>query len=301
MKRKPVRVRRSPHHPAMLESMTGFAEVSARHDNVFITVSLKSVNSKNLRISTSGNKQCLEIEKRAYQMIREQFARGSISLTTHISHDPLSPSSLKALSSIFSNIPEDFTPLTFEGGSLLRALQHTDIPGGLSDDVIESVTGLIRKSVKELKASRKEEGNKLAGELIPRAGIVKDFAEELTRRQPEIDDLLQKELERSVNELLKITGSSVDRSDLARECAIRLEKADIREETDRLLFHIETLIDTVTSEDDVVGKKLDFICQELHREVNTLGVKAKDTSIVSKTVTVKTEIEKLREQIQNVQ
>ena len=285
----------------MLESMTGFAEDSAHHENVLITVSLKSVNSRNLRISTSCNKQCMALEDKAYRIIREYFSRGSVSIMIHIDSDPLSQSSIQTLADKIKELPEELNPVSVEAGSLLRALRHVEDKYDLPEESVASISSIIETTAEKLRQCRREEGEKLSEEFIPRALSIKEFAEKLKEKQPEIHKALQKELEQSLNDLLEMTGSRVDKDDLARELAIRLDKVDIREEIDRLLVHIDSFIETVQSSDTVVGKKLDFLCQELHREINTLGVKVKDTSIILETVTIKTEIEKIREQVQNVQ
>jgi len=281
--------------------MTGFSETSLLHEKGSVTVSLKSVNSKNIRIHTSCNKQCIEIEKVAYDLVREHFSRGSISVMIHISLTALPDSSLKTLADTVRNLPDDLSPVTIEAGSILRELRYTESPEKLPEDLHEPAAACMQDAVKELKRSRTSEGEKLIDTIIPRALAVKDFAEKMDAKHPKIHEQLRVELEQSLNELLEITGLRVDKGDLARELAIRIEKADIREEIDRIRLHISSFIDTVESSDTVVGKKLDFICQELHREINTLGVKVKDASVAAETVTVKTEIEKIREQVQNVQ
>jgi uncharacterized protein YicC (UPF0701 family) len=284
----------------MLESMTGFSEASDRSDRFLIQVSIKSVNGKFLNISTKCNRQCLKIEEDAYRILKSEFRRGTITVMITLKADPLSSINFESLSGKLGEIPEEFQPVTAELGSLIRAVSGGTEQEEISKADITRASSLLETCARKLRESRQAEGAELEKEILMLLDRIETVSGNIREQAPEIEENLKQKLTASVNELIG-PDSRIEEADIAREIALRCEKADIREETERIAIHIQAFRNTVAETGEAAGKKLNFLCQELHREVNTLGVKIMETSFASPVIDLKTDIEKLKEQIQNVE
>lgn len=286
----------------MLESMTGFAEVFNTENDFSVRISIKSVNGKSLHIHTALNRQCLPIEEGAYAAIKSNFHRGTISALITITKKDFLP--LKHIDDILTKVkelPERLLPVSVEIGSILRAARTGSDIDDTPPAVRKIILAQIHQCVMELKESRKAEGEKLTQEVLPIAKGIKKEISRIKEALPELEKEVITNLTSTINSFLKENDVMVDESDLAREIAVRCEKTDVKEEVERSLIHIDSLIETVEKNNGPVGKKLDFICQELYREVSTLGVKIKNTGYSSMIIDLKTDIERIREQVQNVQ
>ncbi len=283
----------------MLESMTGFSESSDRSGSHLIQVSFKSVNGKFLNISIKCNRQCIRIEEEAYRVLKSSFERGTITAVITLKADPLSTIRFDSLAEKIRDIPEEFQPVNAEIGSLVRAVSGNTEQDDIPDDVIERTSVLIRSCAEQLRQSRQKEGAELEAEINLLLDRIDAGVSTIRESSSDIEKRLRTRLTDSINELLG-PQLQLNEADLAKEIALRCEKADIREETERLMIHIKSFRDTINA-NEASGKKLNFLCQELHREINTMGVKIMDTSFASEIIDLKTDIEKLKEQVQNVQ
>ena len=150
----------------------------------------------------------------------------------------------------------------------------------------------------ELVRSRKEEGEALLKDISERISLVHSYVDEIDRRRTAFTASAKDKLNERLKEFLG--GMQMDETRLIQETAVLIERTDITEEVVRIRSHLRQFNDVIRS-DDAIGKKLDFILQELRREINTIGSKANDFEISSHVVEVKHELEKIREQVQNLQ
>ena len=145
---------------------------------------------------------------------------------------------------------------------------------------------------------RETEGEKLKADVLARAGIILDNVAYIEQRSPEtVKQYSEKLLERMRNVLADV---QVDESRILTEAAIYADKVAVAEETVRLRSHIEQL-DSMLNSNEAIGRKLDFLVQEINREANTIGSKAQDVDIARRVIDIKAEVEKIREQIQNIE
>ena len=158
----------------------------------------------------------------------------------------------------------------------------------------------IDTAIDNVIAMRKAEGNNIYQDLVARINLLREQLGKIEQRALQVPVEAQKRINDRINELLKEHGSIIDPERLAQEIAIFADKTNITEEIVRLKSHFEQFIKTIQSR-QAVGRKLDFLVQELNREVNTIASKANDFTITTVAVDMKSEIEKIREQIQNVE
>jgi uncharacterized protein (TIGR00255 family) len=163
---------------------------------------------------------------------------------------------------------------------------------------IDTLYNVFHRASADLEAMRIREGELIAQDVMHRIGQLHTMNNEIKALVPEEVVRLQEKLTERISTMLK--DETIDSNRILQEAAIMAEKSDISEEVNRIENHIRQFIDILDS-DTVIGRKLDFLLQEIHREVNTLAYKANDYSIAKLVVEMKTEIEKIREQIQNIQ
>jgi uncharacterized protein (TIGR00255 family) len=162
----------------------------------------------------------------------------------------------------------------------------------------QQVLQAVKSACASLKAMRIREGEALAKDLITRVEILKDYVKEIGQRAPQVVEDYRKRLHQRLQDFLSEGVLNADR--IAAEAAIFAERSDIQEELTRLNSHLDQFLHTL-SQPEPVGRRLDFLLQEMNREVNTIGSKANDQRIGSRVVDCKSELEKMREQVQNIE
>ena len=167
-----------------------------------------------------------------------------------------------------------------------------------SDEIFKALAYVVEEACKNFVESREREGSHLYKDINDKLDFINGIVEEIEKRSPEIIKEYRTKIENKVAELLGDT--KIDESVLATEITIFADKVCVDEETVRLHSHINSMRETL-SKDEPIGRKLDFISQELNRESNTILSKANDVEVSSKAIDLKTEIEKIREQIQNIE
>jgi uncharacterized protein (TIGR00255 family) len=166
------------------------------------------------------------------------------------------------------------------------------------DEIWDTLNHAIGSSLQELMDMRVREGQKLASDILQRAEYIRSIVKFIEERSPEVVKDYKTRLEERIKELT--ADICIDDARLASEAAFFADKSSITEEVVRLYSHLEQL-PVILSQDEPVGRKLDFLVQEMNREINTIGSKANDLIIARHVVDVKSELEKIREQIQNIE
>lgn len=289
----------------MINSMTGFGSAEGSSGNTRIAVEVRSVNHRffNPSLKLPGTLSHLESELR--EILRTRVGRGHVTLTVRTETD----------STATTGIDEE----RFEQAlAALRALQAKHgiqdnpdlatilrIPGviGMSSELAELEPEAVRRvvllAVDALEEMRVSEGTKLTAFLREHLDVISSALARVARRAPERLAEQRTRLQRSVQEILGEV--SADETRVAQEIAILADKLDITEELNRFGAHMEAFRKTLSSPDaEGVGKRLGFILQEMLRETNTVGSKANDTAILADIVSMKEELERLREQVENV-
>lgn len=292
----------------MIKSMTGFGRGEHEEFGRSYIVEIKSVNHRYSDISVKLPKQLSYLEDTIRKFVSEHISRGKIDVyitqdkysedEIHVTVDhALASSYIKALHELRDTYKlED--DVSVSNVSKFPDLLTVDRVEDDKDKVWNTLSAAIEESLENLTKMREMEGRKLFEDLSNRAKYIKSVVDEINKRSPVVVQEYKTKLEERIKQLLG--DIPVDETRLAQEVAIFADKSSITEEIVRLYSHLDQLL-SILNEDVPVGRKLDFLVQEMNREINTIGSKASDIIITRYVVEVKSEIEKIREQIQNIE
>jgi uncharacterized protein (TIGR00255 family) len=293
-----------------MKSMTGYGRGECARDGFKITVELGAVNRRQSEISVNLPRELELLEAQVRDAINAQVARGRVTARIGI-HASEGKSSARA----HINLPLAKAYAT-ELGKLTKSLKLAGevslehivrAPGVFQSDEelvdAESIWPVIEKALKQSLAAlvkmREREGAHLAEDLTARIGIMRAAVEKIQKQAPQTaENYRQSLLERIKN--AGIENIAPDDERLLKEIVLFADRSDISEELTRLQSHFKQFEDCRKSKEPV-GRTLDFLAQEMNREINTIGSKANDAIISREVVTLKTELERFREQVQNVE
>ncbi|KPU28281.1 hypothetical protein TR13x_02800 [Caloranaerobacter sp. TR13] len=293
----------------MIKSMTGFGRGESRDNIRHFIVEIKSVNHRYNDIIIKMPKHLNYIEDRIRKHIKSKISRGRVEVYINLEYIdesgikvqvdlPLAKSYKEAVEILNENlyIKDKITiDLIAKFPDVIRVEKKEDD----EDEVWNCLKNGLEEALNKLIEMRIREGQELAKDIRLRAKNIVDIVKTIETRSPEVVLEYKNKLRNRIEELL---GESyeLDESRLANEVAFFADKGNIDEEIVRLYSHVNQLISTLDV-DVPVGRKLDFLIQEMNREANTIGSKASDIVITNKVVELKSEIEKIREQIQNIE
>lgn len=292
----------------MIKSMTGFGRSEIVKGNRKISVEIKSVNYRYLEAGIKMPKKLNVFESRMRDLLKKYATRGKIDIFINYEDDSESQVNLK----FNQNIADEYMAI-FNNMSEKYNLKNDMTVGGLArfpevitmDEVQEDEEELWHFIEEAMKAALEQfvntrilEGENLKKDLLGKLDHMEELVAFVEKRSPEIMKEYRSKLESKVKELLGDT--TIDESRIATEVIIYADKICVDEETVRLRSHIEHARKCL-NEDGGIGRKMDFIAQEMNREANTTLSKANDIEISNAAIDLKTEIEKVREQIQNIE
>ena len=295
----------------MIKSMTGFASLTRDRDDVVLTVTVKSVNHRYLDIQIRAGHALAEIEKDVRELVQLQAARGRVelSITTQLKSAPavdveLNTSLVDALLRAATETQDrEGVSGGLSTGDLLRFPQVVTVREQPTDEaawfrVCDAVRAAVGEGLTEWDEMRRREGEMLGRDLTERAEVLTGLVERIVDEAAAGESAHRERLTTRVAEL----ESHIDVDDVAvaQEVVKWAARSDIHEEVARMRGHLEHMAH-LCAEPESCGRKLDFLVQEMNREVNTIGSKAEGRGIAPLVVAAKAEIEKLREQIQNVE
>ena len=295
----------------MASSMTGFGRGEAFDTDRRVSVEIKSVNNRYSDIQIRIPRILAPLENRIREEIGRQAARGKIDV--FVNYEDKNPNAYK--------VSLD-TGLALAYAKALREIAAAaDVPDALNASVIsrfsdvlhaepaqvepEQVWQLLQQALQQalsaLVQMRRQEGERLVSDLMQRTASLAGIRGEIIERAPLVLADYRQRLQNRIEELLgDRAGELFDEQRLAGEVAIFADKCSIDEELVRLDSHLKQL-SGILQADEPVGKKLDFLVQEINREINTIGSKANDLELINRVVIMKSELEKIREQIQNLE
>lgn len=292
----------------MISSMTGFGRATAASDGREITIELKSVNHRYLDLAFRMPRHIGFIEDVLRQLLTGQLSRGHVDIFVNyrntrtdaravVIDEALMGAYLSAARKVAAQyeLRDDIT--------LSAAMRFPDVTDVIeAEEDRDAVAALAReaalRAVTAMKRMRAGEGERLCNDLLNRVTTVESIAGKIDVRAPFVVEEYRTKLSERIESMLG--GVEVDRTRLATEVALFADKASINEELVRLASHI-TEMRKVLGADEAAGRRLDFIVQEMNREFNTIGSKANDAEITSLVIAGKGEIEKIREQVQNIE
>ncbi len=291
-------------------SMTGYGRTMLERDGRQITIEVKSVNHRFLDLSFRMPRSFSFLEEAARKLISERVSRGHLDLYVSYKNERSDHKTVEvdeALLAAYTKALEQVGEITglVDRRSLMDMARLSDVlciteqedDQQVLRDLFLEALGL---ALDELIEMRKREGQSLKQDILDRLSNLEKLGKQIEARYPDTVLEYRQRLSQRVDELLQDKGIALDEQRLAQEVAIMAEKSAIAEETVRLESHI-CQMRNIVEQDQAVGRKLDFIVQELNREVNTISSKSQDVPITQLAVDAKAEIEKIREQVQNIE
>ncbi|WP_255233390.1 YicC/YloC family endoribonuclease [Aliifodinibius salipaludis] len=293
----------------MITSMTGFGRGEASENGIAVTVELKSVNSRYLDISLRLPQSLQDKELDIKEILQEHVERGKVNVSIRVDKSDTGEPEITFNENLVQGYKDMLNDLRKAAGieepiTLKTFLEFNDIFESREDDeeTKEQIWDLAQQAVKEaaneLKKMRLQEGSQLENDLNQRIDHIEKMLnivmDKVDGRSKEIkEDLIER-----INELIE--SDKIDPERLEMEVAVLVDKMDITEEIVRTQSHIKFFREAVNN-DEAVGRRLNFLSQEINREINTIGSKANDSEISQYIVKAKESLEQIREQVQNVE
>ncbi|MEF2919563.1 MAG: YicC/YloC family endoribonuclease [Acutalibacteraceae bacterium] len=292
----------------MVKSMTGYGGSRQIIDNREISVEIRSVNHRYFELNCRTPREMSFLEEKIKAVVKEKVFRGKVDIFVSVGVDENEEAVVTVNHSL--------------AGGYVKALREVAVKYGLSDDISatsiaryndifkinkpqadeekiwNSVKTVLDDAVDKFVAMRQAEGEKLYEDITGRCKTILSLVGDVEQRSPQtVEEYRTKLLER-MNEVL--AGATVDEQRILTEAAIFADKVAVAEETVRLRSHFDQF-DKILKADGAVGRKIDFILQEMNREANTIGSKVQDAQLAHIVVDIKAELEKIREQVQNIE
>lgn len=292
----------------MLRSMTGFGRGEHTGRLKQVTVEIKAVNNRFGEIQVRLPSQYAALEERVRRFLLNQLSRGRIDVYIKLKDTGLRPRELqvdKDLAVTYYKALEDLATITGLPCEV-NVTQIAQFPDVLTmceeeeeiDLIWEDILPALQEAVAVLLEMREREGRKLKEDLLERMQVLQQLHKKISEKSPQVVEIYREKLTARLQELM--VEEQIDADRLALEIALYADRCNIDEELVRLNSHFSQFIQNL-EEEQAVGRKLDFLLQEMNREVNTIGSKANNLEIKQAVVELKSELEKIREQVQNIE
>ena len=292
----------------MIKSMTGYGKSEQTIDSLNVTVEIKSVNHRYFEFSARVPREYGFLEEKLKKYCNSLITRGKVECYVSVEdleeremevnvNETLAAGYVKALKELSERfgLKDDISAVTLSRYPDVITLHKASED---EERIWNAVKTVAETAVSKFIEMRETEGSKLRGDILSRADYIIECVEFIEGRSPETVREYNEKLKQRMKELLG--DAAVDEQRLLNEAAIYADKIAVDEETVRLRSHISQLREFMNSS-EAIGRKLDFLVQEINREANTIGSKAQDVDIAKKVIAIKTEIEKIREQVQNIE
>lgn len=292
----------------MIKSMTGYGKSEQTIDSLNVTVEIKSVNHRYFEFSARVPREYGFLEEKLKKYCNSLITRGKVECYVSVEdleeremevnvNETLAAGYVKALKELSERfgLKDDISAVTLSRYPDVITLHKASED---EERIWNAVKTVAETAVSKFIEMRETEGSKLRGDILSRADYIIECVEFIEGRSPETVREYNEKLKQRMKELLG--DAAVDEQRLLNEAAIYADKIAVDEETVRLRSHISQLREFMNSS-KAIGRKLDFLVQEINREANTIGSKAQDVDIAKKVIAIKAEVEKIREQVQNIE
>ncbi|MBI2354854.1 MAG: YicC family protein [Deltaproteobacteria bacterium] len=292
----------------MTKSMTGYGKGEAVSERGRFTVEIRSVNHRYGEVSVRMPRGFLSLEQEVKRSVTNVLKRGKIDVTVQweeITGEAAMPQADAALAQGYAALFRDLSASLGLSAEVPLALVIAQ-KGVLRENAtaideaefLPQLIAAVQAAVGTIDAMRRREGEALAADLMARRTQVAEWAEQVGGRAPQVVAEYRQKLKLRLDQLLE--GVEMDAARLAQEVALMADRCDVTEELVRLSSHFAQFDETMRLSEPV-GRKLDFLMQEMNREVNTIGSKSSDAEMTTLVIRIKAEMEKMREQVQNVE
>ena len=292
----------------MIKSMTGYGKSEQTIDSLNVTVEIKSVNHRYFEFSARVPREYGFLEEKLKKYCNSLITRGKVECYVSVEdleeremevnvNETLAAGYVKALKELSERfgLKDDISAVTLSRYPDVITLHKASED---EERIWNAVKTVAETAVSKFIEMRETEGSKLRGDILSRADYIIECVEFIEGRSPETVREYNEKLKQRMKELLG--DAAVDEQRLLNEAAIYADKIAVDEETVRLRSHISQLREFMNSS-EAIGRKLDFLVQEINREAITIGSKAQDVDIAKKVIAIKAEVEKIREQVQNIE
>lgn len=292
----------------MLFSMTGFGRSCISASSGKLVVEIQSINRKYAEVFVSLPKEFSRFEPEVRKWVADSAMRGQITVRIHFSPNAESLTQLLPKAEVLHHLKLAWQNVASDAGfdpkqvDLPFVMLHFPFPQKVElaqDEDLQFLEKGVQEALKSLKEMKRKEGKALALDLSSRLKILQETCAQIESFVSPAASRMREKIQDKLKELLKIGENAEDK--LFREIVLFTEKMDITEEITRLKSHFAQFQEILKSKDVPVGKKMDFLVQEVGREINTIGSKSMEAQIAHLVVEMKTELEKMREQIQNIE
>ncbi|HIX46598.1 MAG TPA: YicC family protein [Candidatus Borkfalkia faecigallinarum] len=289
-------------------SMTGYGKGEYKEGGIELTVEIKTVNNRYLDVSVKSPKSFNAYEEAVRSLVRGSLSRGHADvfvgfndrreqagrLTVDENAARAYVQAAERLKELFPGIADDLTlTALLRGADVIR----TEEDAADDEQVFAALTAALSAALEKLNAMRAREGEKLAADMLARMDTIETLVGEIAARAPCVAENYRAKLFERMREVL--ADAPVDEARLLSEAAVFADKCNIDEELTRLRSHISQF--RAVCREERVGRKLDFLVQEFNREANTVCSKSNDLAVTNAALALKNEIEKIREQVQNIE
>ena len=292
----------------MVKSMTGFGRCETEVNGRRITVEMKSVNHRYFEFSCRTSRGYSFLEDKLKKYVSTKVARGKVDMYVSVTESedsevnvtinkPLASGYVNAIKTLATeyNIPDDLSVSVLSRYSDIFQIHKEEQD---EEQVFNDVKVALDVALDGFLSMREAEGEKLKDDVLSRVDTIMSIVSEIEERSPLTVEEYRQKLTKRITDML--SGAQIDEQRILTEAAIFADKVAVDEETVRLRSHFEQM-KTFFETGAPIGRKLDFIVQEMNREANTIGSKVTDSVLAHKVVDIKSEIEKIREQIQNIE
>lgn len=292
----------------MIKSMTGFGSAKGTVEGIEVTVELKSVNNRYLDTSVRLPRSFMFAEETIKSAVQSHISRGKVDVFVTINtaqaddmavvvNEPLLKGYIDAIKHISEeyNLPNDMTAMSVSRFSDVLSVEKRELD---ADAVADGIKAIAEQALDDFDSMRLREGEKLRDDVLSKLETINELVTMVEENAPKTVAEYRERLLQKLNEVLGASG--VDESRIVTEAAIFADKVAVDEETVRLRSHMAQL-KTLMNGSSPTGRKVDFLIQEFNREANTIGSKCQNADIAHVVVDLKSEIEKIREQIQNIE
>ena len=292
----------------MIKSMTGYGKAEKAIEQRTYQIEIKSVNHRYLDISVKMPKQLSYLEEEIKKVISSKVKRGKVDVFINFENNSAQGKNIQINTDIAKIYISELRKLA-EQENISSNIEVTEIskyPDVLSiqnvedeETIKQEILEVTKMATEQLVSMKKIEGEKISQDLLQRISKIKEKIQEISSLSTGLIQEYVVKLEGRIKELL--VGQEIDESRLAQEVVIYADKCSIEEEVTRLKSHIFQFKKLIEETNGTIGKKLDFIIQEMNRETNTIGSKANNLEITNGVIDIKTELEDIREQVQNIE